>query len=36
MRTLLVALVTGAILAAGAIALAGGPPPVDRGYPPPA
>jgi len=35
MRTLLVALVTGAILAAGAIALAGGPPPVDRGYPPP-
>jgi hypothetical protein len=35
MRTLLIALVTGAILAAGAVALASGPPPVDRGYPPP-
>jgi hypothetical protein len=35
MRTLLIALVTGAILAAGAMALASGPPPVDRGYPPP-
>ena len=36
MRTLLVALITGALLAAGAMALAsGGPPPVDRGYPPP-
>jgi len=35
MRTLLVALLTGASLAAGAIALASGPPPVDRGYPPP-
>ena len=36
MRILLVALITGALLAAGAMALAsGGPPPVDRGYPPP-
>jgi hypothetical protein len=35
MRTLVIALVTGAILAAGAVALASGPPPVDRGYPPP-
>jgi hypothetical protein len=35
MRTLVIALVTGAILAAGAVALAKGPPPVDRGYPPP-
>jgi hypothetical protein len=35
MRTLLIALITGAILAAGAMALASGPPPVDRGYPPP-
>jgi hypothetical protein len=35
MRSLLVALIAGAILATGAIALASGPPPVDRGYPPP-
>jgi hypothetical protein len=36
MRTIALALVTGAILSVGAVALAGGgPPPVDRGYPPP-
>jgi hypothetical protein len=35
MRSLLVALIVGALLAAGAMALASGPPPVDRGYPPP-
>ena len=35
MRSLLVALIVGALLAAGALALASGPPPVDRGYPPP-
>jgi hypothetical protein len=35
MRSLLVALIVGALLATGALALASGPPPVDRGYPPP-
>ena len=35
MRSLLVALIVGALLAAGALALASGQPPVDRGYPPP-
>jgi hypothetical protein len=36
MRTIALALVTGAILSVGAVALAGGgPAPVDRGYPPP-
>jgi hypothetical protein len=35
MRSLLVALIVGALLATGAMALASGPPPVDRGYPPP-
>jgi hypothetical protein len=35
MRSLLVALIAGALLATGALALASGPPPVDRGYPPP-
>jgi hypothetical protein len=35
MRSLLVALILGALLATGALALASGPPPVDRGYPPP-
>jgi hypothetical protein len=35
MRTIALALAAGAILSAGAVALASGPPPVDRGYPPP-
>lgn len=35
MRTIAIALAAGAILSAGAVALASGPPPVDRGYPPP-
>jgi hypothetical protein len=36
MRTIALALVTGAILSVGAVALAGGgPPPANRGYPPP-
>jgi hypothetical protein len=35
MRTIVLALVAGALLSAGAVALASGPPPVDRGYPPP-
>lgn len=35
MRTIALALVAGALLSAGAVALASGPPPVDRGYPPP-
>jgi hypothetical protein len=36
MRSIALALAAGAILSAGAVALAsGGPPPVDRGYPPP-
>ena len=36
MRTIALALAAGAVLSAGAVALAsGGQPPVDRGYPPP-
>ncbi len=35
MRTIALALAAGAVLSAGAVALASGPPPVDRGYPPP-
>jgi hypothetical protein len=35
MRTIAIALAAGALLSAGAVALASGPPPVDRGYPPP-
>ena len=35
MRSIALALAAGAILSAGAVALASGPPPVDRGYPPP-
>jgi hypothetical protein len=35
MRSLLVALIVGALLATGAMALASGGPPPDRGYPPP-
>jgi hypothetical protein len=35
MRTIALALAAGAILSAGAVALASGPAPVDRGYPPP-
>ena len=35
MRTIALALAAGAILSAGAVALASGTPPVDRGYPPP-
>ena len=35
MRTIALALATGALLSVGAVALASGPPPVDRGYPPP-
>jgi hypothetical protein len=36
MRTIALALATGAILSVGAVAIAGGgPPPADRGYPPP-
>jgi hypothetical protein len=36
MRTIALALATGALLSVGAVALAGGgPPPADRGYPPP-
>ena len=35
MRSLLVALIVGALLATGALALASGGPPPDRGYPPP-
>lgn len=35
MRTIALALAAGAVLSAGAVALASGPPPADRGYPPP-
>ncbi len=35
MRSLFVALIVGALLATGAMALASGGPPPDRGYPPP-
>ena len=35
MRTIVLALAAGAVFSAGAVALASGPAPVDRGYPPP-
>jgi hypothetical protein len=35
MRSIVLALAAGAVLSAAAVALASGPPPVDRGYPPP-